>query len=184
MLGRSRDRWSVRSNYSATGTRCKNSMNSWFSLSLVLNSVWRDRQITSTKSLKVLVLERLILAESRQQHEPTSPDPCLPEQPRPAVYSFCKILTASDTSTHGGFSVLRRHATECLPPLVSGFFSFVSVHLAFLLQNDLINRGNPLLPQDLSQQIPTQELVAKDLHNFEWRFKHIFRGKHLQICLW
>lgn len=38
--------------------------------------------------------------------------------PRPAVRSFCKTLTASDTSTHGGFSVLRRHADECLPPLV------------------------------------------------------------------
>ncbi len=37
---------------------------------------------------------------------------------RPRVHSFCKTLTASDTSTHGGFSVLRRHADECLPPLV------------------------------------------------------------------
>lgn len=53
-----------------------------------------------------------------QQSEPTSPDPALPETPKPAVHSFCKILTASDTSTHGGFSVLRKHATECLPPLV------------------------------------------------------------------
>jgi hypothetical protein len=35
------------------------------------------------------------------------------------IHSFCKTLTASDTSTHGGFSVLRRHADECLPPLVS-----------------------------------------------------------------
>ena len=34
-------------------------------------------------------------------------------------HMFCKTLTASDTSTHGGFSVLRRHANECLPPLVS-----------------------------------------------------------------
>ncbi|KAL3649200.1 hypothetical protein CASFOL_005603 [Castilleja foliolosa] len=30
------------------------------------------------------------------------------------VHSFCKTLTASDTSTHGGFSVLRRHADDCL----------------------------------------------------------------------
>jgi len=30
--------------------------------------------------------------------------------------------------------------------------------------------------QDMSQQTPTQELAAKDLHGFEWRFKHIFRG--------
>ncbi|KAI5356410.1 hypothetical protein L3X38_009305 [Prunus dulcis] len=30
---------------------------------------------------------------------------------------FCKILTASDTSTHVGFSVLWTHADDCLPPL-------------------------------------------------------------------
>lgn len=53
-----------------------------------------------------------------QQSEPTSPDPCSSEPPKQTVHSFCKILTASDTSTHGGFSVLRKHATECLPPLV------------------------------------------------------------------
>ncbi|MCI53075.1 auxin response factor 2-like, partial [Trifolium medium] len=44
------------------------------------------------------------------------PPPAPP--PRFHVHSFCKTLTASDTSTHGGFSVLRRHADECLPPLV------------------------------------------------------------------
>lgn len=36
----------------------------------------------------------------------------------PKVHSFCKTLTVSDTSTHGGFSVLKRHADKCLPPLV------------------------------------------------------------------
>ena len=30
--------------------------------------------------------------------------------------------------------------------------------------------------QDMSRQPPTQELVAKDLHGVEWRFRHIFRG--------
>ena len=30
--------------------------------------------------------------------------------------------------------------------------------------------------QDMSRQPPTQELVAKDLHANEWRFRHIFRG--------
>ncbi|XP_057865380.2 auxin response factor 2A isoform X2 [Cryptomeria japonica] len=76
---------------------------------------------------------------------------------RPRVHSFCKTLTASDTSTHGGFSVLRRHADECLPPL------------------------------DMSQQPPAQELVAKDLHGTEWRFRHIFRGqprRHLLTTGW
>ena len=55
----------------------------------------------------------------RQQSEPQSADPEPPERTRQTVHSFCKILTASDTSTHGGFSVLRKHATECLPPLVN-----------------------------------------------------------------
>lgn len=73
------------------------------------------------------------------------------------MHSFCKVLTASDTSTHGGFSVLRKHANECLPPL------------------------------DMTQPTPTQELVAKDLHGIEWRFKHIFRGqprRHLLTTGW
>ncbi|KAK6919962.1 B3 DNA binding domain [Dillenia turbinata] len=95
--------------------------------------------------------------EADQQNEPTSPDPTPQEAPRKTVHSFCKILTASDTSTHGGFSVLRKHANECLPPL------------------------------DMSQATPTQELAAKDLHGFEWRFKHIFRGqprRHLLTTGW
>ncbi|KAL1828150.1 auxin response factor 9 isoform X1 [Daucus carota subsp. sativus] len=94
---------------------------------------------------------------SLQQNEPISPDSCHPEPPRTAVHSFCKVLTASDTSTHGGFSVLRKHANECLPPL------------------------------DMTQATPTQELVAKDLHGTEWRFKHIFRGqprRHLLTTGW
>ena len=33
-------------------------------------------------------------------------------------HMFCKTLTASDTSTHGGFSVPRRAAEYCFPPLV------------------------------------------------------------------
>lgn len=31
----------------------------------------------------------------------------------------------------------------------------------------------------MSRQPPTQELVAKDLHGNEWRFRHIFRGNTL-----
>ena len=44
------------------------------------------------------------------------PSVSLPQQ-RP-IRMFTKILTASDTSTHGGFSVLRKHAEDCLPLLV------------------------------------------------------------------
>ena len=30
--------------------------------------------------------------------------------------------------------------------------------------------------QDYNQQRPSQELVAKDLHDTEWKFRHIYRG--------
>ncbi|XAR59192.1 hypothetical protein NMG60_11014895 [Bertholletia excelsa] len=72
-------------------------------------------------------------------------------------HMFCKTLTASDTSTHGGFSVPRRAAEDCFPPL------------------------------DHKQQRPSQELVAKDLHGTEWRFRHIYRGqprRHLLTTGW
>ncbi|PKA52136.1 Auxin response factor 8 [Apostasia shenzhenica] len=70
---------------------------------------------------------------------------------------FCKTLTASDTSTHGGFSVPRRAAEKVFPPL------------------------------DFSQQPPAQELIARDLHDIEWKFRHIFRGqpkRHLLTTGW
>ncbi|KAL0714319.1 hypothetical protein Bca4012_021298 [Brassica carinata] len=78
--------------------------------------------------------------------KPMSPDPSPPESQRPKFHSFIKVLTASDTSTHGGFSVLRKHATECLPSL------------------------------DMTQQTPTQELVAEDVHGYKWKFKHILEA--------
>ena len=34
-------------------------------------------------------------------------------------HMFCKTLTASDTSTYGGFSVPCRAAEDCFPPLVT-----------------------------------------------------------------
>ncbi|KAF5734342.1 hypothetical protein HS088_TW16G00791 [Tripterygium wilfordii] len=100
---------------------------------------------------------QITLLPEPDQGECTSLDSIQSEPPRPTVYSFCKVLTASDTSTHGGFSVLRKHATECLPPL------------------------------DMTQATPTQELVAKDLHGYNWRFKHIIRGqprRHLLTTGW
>ncbi|KAL8150373.1 hypothetical protein V2J09_020181 [Rumex salicifolius] len=104
------------------------------------------------------VYTQITLFPDPDQTEPDKPDlPSPIESTKPTVHSFCKVLTASDTSTHGGFSVLRKHANGCLPPL------------------------------DMSQQIPTQELVAKDLHGYEWRFKHIFRGqpkRHLLTTGW
>lgn len=73
------------------------------------------------------------------------------------VRLFTKILTASDTSTHGGFSVLRKHAEDCLPSL------------------------------DMSQENPSQELTATDLHGQEWKFRHTYRGhprRHLLTTGW
>ncbi|KAJ4711500.1 Auxin response factor [Melia azedarach] len=98
-----------------------------------------------------------LLPLSKEDEESVEKKAAGPLPPRPRVYSFCKTLTASDTSTHGGFSVLRRHAEECLPAL------------------------------DMSKQPPTQELVTKDLHGNEWRFRHIFRGqprRHLLQSGW
>lgn len=103
------------------------------------------------------VYAQITLLPETDQSEVTSPDDPLPESPRCTVHSFCKTLTASDTSTHGGFSVLRRHADDCLPPL------------------------------DMTQQPPWQELVATDLHGNEWHFRHIFRGqprRHLLTTGW
>ncbi|XP_072999170.1 auxin response factor 4-like [Typha latifolia] len=99
----------------------------------------------------------MLLPEANEDENTVEKGNLPPLPPRPRVHSFCKTLTASDTSTHGGFSVLKRHADECLPPL------------------------------DMSQQPPAQELVAKDLHRVEWRFRHIFRGqprRHLLQSGW
>ncbi|KAI4380238.1 hypothetical protein MLD38_006453 [Melastoma candidum] len=76
---------------------------------------------------------------------------------KPQPEFFCKTLTASDTSTHGGFSVPRRAAEKIFPPL------------------------------DFSMQPPAQELVARDLHDNVWNFRHIFRGqpkRHLLTTGW
>ncbi|CAL5024064.1 unnamed protein product [Urochloa decumbens] len=76
---------------------------------------------------------------------------------RPQMEFFCKTLTASDTSTHGGFSVPRRAAEKILPPL------------------------------DFNMQPPAQELQARDIHDTLWTFRHIFRGqpkRHLLTTGW
>ncbi|GAB2209491.1 hypothetical protein Droror1_Dr00026709 [Drosera rotundifolia] len=66
----------------------------------------------------VEVYAQLTLVPEPNQNENTAgKEPPQPTQPRFHVHSFYKTLTASDTTTHGGFSMLRRHADECLPPL-------------------------------------------------------------------
>jgi len=108
--------------------------------------------------------------DPEEEEVPNAP-PATNEQLR--IHSFCKTLTASDTSTHGGFSVLRRHADECLPPLVRTLEPLTHVLVVGLM---IVIPLMLLLDQDMSQHPPNQELVAKDLHGVEWRFRHIFRG--------
>ncbi|KAE9610174.1 hypothetical protein Lal_00006387 [Lupinus albus] len=118
----------------------------------VMNIVLKAELDTDEVFAQITLVPEPIQDENKVEKEPP-PAPL----PRIHVHSFCKTLTASDTSTHGGFSVLRRHADECLPPL------------------------------DMTKQPPTQELVTKDLHGNEWRFKHIFRGqpcRHLLQSGW
>jgi auxin response factor len=90
-------------------------------------------------------------------------------------HMFCKTLTASDTSTHGGFSVPRRAAEDCFPPLVR-LESFHLLGARLVLSTVILNLICSWGVQDYSQQRPSQELVAKDLHGTEWRFRHIYRG--------
>ncbi|XP_062202217.1 auxin response factor 25-like [Phragmites australis] len=100
-----------------------------------------------------MTLQPLSLEE---QKEPFLPIELGAASKQPTNY-FCKTLTASDTSTHGGFSVPRRAAEKVFPPL------------------------------DFSQQPPVQELIARDLHDNEWKFRHIFRGqpkRHLLTTGW
>lgn len=40
------------------------------------------------------------------------------------------------------------------------------------------------LLQDFTQQPPAQELIARDLHENEWKFRHIFRGELLITCFY
>ncbi|KAI4375781.1 hypothetical protein MLD38_013608 [Melastoma candidum] len=61
---------------------------------------------------------QMTLLPEHDQSELLVPDPPASNVVKCSVSSSCKTLTASDTSTHGGFSVLRRHAEECLPPLI------------------------------------------------------------------
>ncbi|KAL6518158.1 ADP-ribosylation factor [Orobanche minor] len=63
------------------------------------------------------------------------------------------VLKFSDTSTHGGFSVPRRHAEKLFPQL------------------------------DYSMQPLTQELVVQDLHDNTWTFRHIYQDKKSQMLL-
>jgi hypothetical protein len=73
----------------------------------------------------------------------------LPKPNRQPTDYFCKTLTASDTSTHGGFSVPRRAAEKVFPPLVC-CPSIVFANLMFLLFPSTCSLGYNLATHCLS----------------------------------
>ncbi|XP_048138967.1 auxin response factor 2A-like isoform X2 [Rhodamnia argentea] len=93
------------------------------------------------------VFAQITLLPEAKQDEVNSNCKSSPTPQRDNSPFFVKILTRSDISTHGGCSLPKRPAEECLPYL------------------------------DKSQPHPVQDLVTKDLHGKEWRFRHIYRGK-------
>ncbi|KAK8675481.1 hypothetical protein V6N13_033547 [Hibiscus sabdariffa] len=58
-------------------------------------------------------------------------------------HMFCKTLTASDTSTHGGFSVPRRAAEDCFPPLRLNHCTFADVVRAISMKSVFSIYYNP-----------------------------------------
>ncbi|XP_073145707.1 auxin response factor 1-like isoform X2 [Henckelia pumila] len=116
------------------------------------------------------VYAQITLIPEQDQNDITSPDPPLPEPQRCSVHSFCKTLTASDTSTHGGFSVLRKHADDCLPPLQPPWQELVASDLHGNQWNFRhIFRGQPrrhLLTTGWSVFVSAKKLVAGDAFIF------------------
>lgn len=98
---------------------------------------------------------------------------------QPSNY-FCKTLTASDTSTHGGFSVPRRAAEKVFPPLVGDICPLSDFHVPIVFIHYFFFLFFFL--QDYTLQPPAQELIARDLHDNEWKFRHIFRGSFLKYA--
>ncbi|XP_043716225.1 auxin response factor 12-like isoform X1 [Telopea speciosissima] len=118
-----------------------------------LHDVTMHADVETDEVYAQMTLQPLTTQERKDGYLPA--DLGIPSK-QPTNY-FCKTLTASDTSTHGGFSVPRRAAEKVFPPL------------------------------DFSQQPPAQELIARDLHDVEWKFRHIFRGqpkRHLLTTGW
>ncbi|XP_052194954.1 auxin response factor 8 isoform X2 [Diospyros lotus] len=118
-----------------------------------LHNVTMHADVETDEVYAQMTLQPLTPQEQKETYVPV--DLGIPSK-QPTNY-FCKTLTASDTSTHGGFSVPRRAAEKVFPPL------------------------------DFTQQPPAQELIARDLHDVEWKFRHIFRGqpkRHLLTTGW
>ncbi|URD83846.1 auxin response factor [Musa troglodytarum] len=118
-----------------------------------LHNVTMHADVETDEVYAQMTLQPLSLQEQKDAYFPIEMG-VVSKQP---TNYFCKTLTASDTSTHGGFSVPRRAAEKVFPPL------------------------------DFSLQPPAQELMARDLHDVEWKFRHIYRGqpkRHLLTTGW
>ncbi|KAK1327190.1 Auxin response factor 6 [Acorus calamus] len=118
-----------------------------------LHNVTMHADVETDEVYAQMTLQPLSLQEQKDVYLPAE----LGAPSKQPTNYFCKTLTASDTSTHGGFSVPRRAAEKVFPPL------------------------------DFSQTPPAQELIARDLHDNEWKFRHIFRGqpkRHLLTTGW
>lgn len=118
-----------------------------------LHNVTLQADVETDEVYAQMTLQPLNTQEQKESY--LAPD--IGTQSRQPTNYFCKTLTASDTSTHGGFSIPRRAAEKVFPPL------------------------------DFTQQPPVQELVARDLHDNEWKFRHIYRGqpkRHLLTTGW
>ncbi|KAI3505612.1 hypothetical protein L1887_27745 [Cichorium endivia] len=61
-----------------------------------------------------LLVDGAIFKEIREH---SNSNPIVPTESiqEPHVHSFCEVLTASNTSTHSGFSVLQKYANEAYP---------------------------------------------------------------------
>ncbi|CAN6867674.1 unnamed protein product [Brassica oleracea] len=121
--------------------------------------------ISSKIRCNVISIKLKVDTNTDEVYAKVSLSPCSPEfevsipngNNEQNINYFTKVLTASDSSTHGGFSLFKKDAIECLPLL------------------------------DMSQQAPSQWIVAKDLHDHVWKFKHTFRGtpqRHLFTSGW
>ncbi|MED6158905.1 hypothetical protein PIB30_037366 [Stylosanthes scabra] len=114
-------------------------------------------QLKAEASTDEVFAQVTLLPEPKQDELSLEDTDTAPIPRKSSVYSFSKILTSSDSSAHGGFSIPKRRAYECFPPL------------------------------DMSLKPPAQEIVARDLHGFDWHFRHIFRGqprRHLLTSGW
>jgi hypothetical protein len=58
------------------------------------------------------------------------------------------------------------------------FKSCVEIILFFFVVTSMVFHF--LVIQDISQNPPSQELVAQDLHKSNWSFRHIYRGLYYE----